>query len=427
MRKPLLIAVCAALTSFVAAQDRPQVPPDSQTFLDAQLHALPPLSPARARRVRSLVAQMTLKEKVGQMTQLEVGMITDGSEGSVRVNPEKLRKAVVDYGVGSILNVKDIALPPAKWHEIIGAIERATGQTRLHVPVIYGLDSVHGANYVAGATIFPQQLGLAATWDYELAREAAAITAAETRSAGVPWNFSPVLDVGRQPLWPRLYETFGEDPYLVSVMGAAVIRGYQGDDPSSPTRVAATLKHYIGYSVPVSGHDRTPAMIPEMMLRQTLLPPFAAGVKAGALTVMVNSGEVNGIPGHVNRYLLNDVLRGELGFDGVIVSDWEDIKKLVYLHHTAANEKDATRAAVLAGIDMSMVPSDYSFSDLLVKLVTEGAVPIARIDDAVTRILTLKARVGLLDPPSSAPAVTTTVGSPASRQEIGRASCRERV
>jgi beta-glucosidase len=420
MRQPLLIAVCAALTSLVAAQDAPRPssnPADSQTFLDAQLHRLPPLSPARARRVRSLVAQMTLKEKVGQMTQLEVGMITDGSEGKVRVNPEKLRKAVVDYGVGSILNVKDIAVPPAKWHEIIGAIARATAQTRLRVPVIYGLDSVHGANYVAGATIFPQQLGLAATWDYELARDAAAITAAETRSAGVPWNFSPVLDVGRQPLWPRLYETFGEDPYLASVMGAAVIRGYQGDDPSAPTRVAATMKHYIGYSVPVSGHDRTPAMIPERMLRETLLPPFAAGVKAGALSVMVNSGEVNGIPGHVNRHLLNDVLRGELGFDGVIVSDWEDIKKLVYLHHTAANEKDATRAAVLAGIDMSMVPSDYSFSDLLVKLVNEGAVPVARINDAVTRILTLKARVGLLDPPSPAPAAAAvTVGSPASRQ-----------
>ncbi len=420
MRLRLLTIFCAALTSLVTAQDAPrptQNSSDSQTFLDAQLHPLPPLSAARARRVRSLVAQMTLKEKVGQMTQLEVGMITDGSEGNLRINPEKLRKAVNDYGVGSILNVKDIALPPAKWHDIIGAIVRATDQTRLHVPVIYGLDSVHGANYVAGATIFPQQLGMAATWDYELARDAAAIVAAETRSVGVPWNFSPVLDVGRQPLWPRLYETFGEDPYLTTVMGAAVIRGYQGDDPASPTHVGATLKHYIGYSVPASGHDRTPAMIPEMMLRQSLLPPFAAGVRAGALAVMVNSGEVNGIPGHVNRYLLNDVLRGELGFDGVIVSDWEDIKKLVYLHHTAANEKDATRAAVLAGIDMSMVPSDYSFSDLLVKLVNEGAVPVARINDAVTRILTLKARVGLLDPPSSSPAASAaTVGSPASRQ-----------
>ena len=241
MRLRLLTIFCAALTSLVTAQDAPrpiQNSSDSQTFLDAQLHPLPPLSAVRARRVRSLVAQMTLKEKVGQMTQLEVGMITDGSESTLRINPEKLRKAVNDYGVGSILNVKDIALPPAKWHDIIGAIVRATDQTRLHVPVIYGLDSVHGANYVAGATIFPQQLGMAATWDYELARDAAAIVAAETRSVGVPWNFSPVLDVGRQPLWPRLYETFGEDPYLTTVMGAAVIRGYQGDDPRRRTASA---------------------------------------------------------------------------------------------------------------------------------------------------------------------------------------------
>ena len=167
--------------------------------------------------------------------------------------------------------------------------------------------------------------------------------------------------------------------------------------PSSAGHAAATLKHYIGYSVPISGHDRTPALIPDVTMRDTLLPPFAAAVKAGALTVMVNSGEVNGIPGHVNKRLLNDVLRGELGFDGVIVSDWEDIKKLVEMHHIAANEKEATRAAILAGIDMSMVPSDYSFSDLLVQLVNEGAVPMSRIDDAVGRILTLKARVGLLD------------------------------
>ena len=187
----------------------------------------------------------------------------------------------------------------------------------------------------------------------------------------------------------------------------------------------ATLKHYIGYSVPTSGHDRTPALIPDITLRDTLLPPFAAAVKAGALAVMVNSGEVNGIPGHVNSGLLNDVLRGELGFDGVIVSDWEDIKKLVNMHHTAANEKDATRAAVLAGIDMSMVPSDYSFSDLLVQLVNEGrGADVARIDDAVTRILTLKARVGLLDSSDGAPATAITVGSAASRQVALRRGAR---
>ena len=400
MRLRLLTVLGAALTSLLTAQDVPHSSPpfpDSQSFLEAQLRPLRPLPPAASRRVRDLLSQMTLKEKVGQMTQLEIGMITDGQEGNLRINPDKLRKAVNDYGVGSILNVKDIALPPAKWHEILGAIARAADQTRLKIPVIYGLDSVHGANYVAGATIFPQALGMASTWDFDLMLEASALAAAETRSVGVPWNFSPVLDVGRNQLWPRLYETLGEDPYLATVLGVAAVRGYQGDDPSSPAHAAATLKHYIGYSVPTSGHDRTPALIPDVTMRDTFLPPFAAAVKAGALSVMVNSGEVNGIPGHVNRRLLNDVLRGELGFDGVIVSDWEDIRKLVGMHHVAANEKEATRLAILAGIDMSMVPSDYSFSDLLVQLVNEKTVPMSRIDDAVGRILTLKARVGLLD------------------------------
>jgi beta-glucosidase len=421
-----LVTILACALTFVAAQDTPPsslVPNDSQTFLEAQLHPARPLPTATARRVRSLLSQMTLKEKVGQMTQLEVGMITDGQEGNLRVNPDKLRRAVNDYGVGSILNVKDVALPPAKWHEILGAIAAAADQTRLKIPVIYGIDSVHGANYIAGATIFPQALGMASTWDYQLMLAAAGITAAETRSVGIPWNFSPVLDVGRQPLWPRLYETFGEDPYLASVMGAAVVRGYQGDDPSSPIRVAATLKHYVGYSDPVSGHDRTPALIPDITMREIFLPPFATAIKAGALAVMVNSGELNGIPGHINKRLLTTVLRGELGFDGVVVSDWEDIKKLVTMHHTSPTEKEATRAAVLAGVDMSMVPSDYSFSDLLVQLVNEGAVPMSRIDEAVGRILTLKARVGLLDARDEpAPASQTVVGSPASRQVALRAA-----
>jgi beta-glucosidase len=395
---PIMFGLIAVLASASQSRDLAAQPQqDSQTFVQAQMRPLAPLSTVSARRVRDLLAQMRLKEKVGQMTQLELGMITDGQAGAVRVNPDKLRKAVSEYGVGSILNVKDVALPPAKWREIIGAIEQAAAATRLKIPVIYGLDTIHGANYIAGATIFPQPLGMAATWDPSLMREASALAAAETRAVGVPWNFSPVLDVGRQPLWPRLYETFGEDPYLVSVMGVATVRGYQGDEPALGLHVAATLKHYVGYSFPASGRDRTTAIIPEKMLREVFLPPFAAAVKTGALSVMVNSGDVNGIPGHANKRLLTDVLRGELGFEGVVVSDWEDVKKLVTAHHAAPTEKDATRTAVLAGIDMSMVPSDYSFSDLLVQLVDEGAVPMSRIDEAVRRILTMKARVGLFD------------------------------
>ena len=371
--------------------------------------------PVDTRRIHDLVAAMTLKEKVGQMTQLEIGMVTDGSGAAIRVSPEKLRKAIVEYGVGSILNVKDQALSVDTWRTIVGAIQAAAGGTRLKIPVVYGIDSIHGANYVRGAVLFPQPLGMAATWNPQLMLEASRITAAETRAAGIPWNFSPVLDIGRNPLWPRLYETFGEDPYLASVMAAAVVRGYQGDDPAAADRVAASLKHYVGYSAPTTGHDRAPALIPAVTLGEHFLPPFAAGVRAGALSVMVNSGEVNGIPGHVNAHLLKDVLRGELGFDGVVVSDWEDIKKLVNIHRVAATEKGATREAVMAGIDMSMVPQDYSFSDLLLQLAQEGTVPAPRIDEAVTRILTMKARLGLFDDPLRGTRAPTRVGSDQSR------------
>jgi beta-glucosidase len=424
-----LIAALGLLALPGAATRQPSAPPpgaapaDSQTFLERQFGALPALAPADAQRIRDLVGRMTLKEKVGQMTQLEIGMVTDGQDAALQVNADKLRKAVIDYGVGAILNVKDLALPPAKWNELISAIQAAAAQSRLKIPVMYGIDTIHGANYVAGATLFPQPLGMAATWDPELMLEASHIAAAETRAAGIPWNFSPVLDIGRQPLWPRLYETFGEDPYLAGVMGAATVRGYQGTDPSSPDRVAATLKHYAGYGLPASGHDRTPALIPDITMREYVLPPFAAGVKAGALSVMVNSGEVNGVPGHVNKFLLTDVLRGELGFQGVIDSDWEDIKKLASIHRAAVTEKDATRDAVLAGIDMSMVPSDYSFPDLLVQLATEGAVPMSRIDDAVTRILTMKTRLGLFaDPMRGVSGNATVIGAPASRATALRAA-----
>ena len=395
---------------------------DSQTFLDAHTRPLPPPRDDIVRRVSDLLGRMTLEEKIGQMTQLEIGMVTDGKDADLRINPAKLRKAVVGYGVGSILNVKDLALPIEKWHELIPAIQKAAGESRLKVPILYGIDSIHGANYVKGATLFPQPLGMAATWNPELMLETSRVSAAETRAAGIPWNFSPVLDIGRQPLWPRLYETFGEDVHLASVMGVAAVRGYQGDDPASPTSVAACLKHYVGYSFPASGHDRTPASIPVETLREHFLPTFAAAVRAGALSVMVNSGEVNGVPGHANRHLLTDVLRRELGFGGLVVSDWEDIKRLVTAHHVAANEKEATRIAVLAGIDMSMVPSDYSFADLLVQLVKEGAVPASRIDEAASRVLSMKARLGLFDDPLRGVETKTAVGSAESRRLALRAA-----
>ena len=398
---------------------------DNAAFLQSAI-ASPASREVPASRVNELLSKMTLREKIGQMTQLEIGMITSGKDQQLSIDPAKLQKAVGEYSVGSILNVHDEALDPSRWHEILAAIQASAHKTRLQIPVLYGIDSIHGANYVRGATLFPQPLAMAATWNPELTLRAAQITATETRAAHIPWDFSPVLDIGRQPLWPRLYETYGEDVTLASTMGVAMVRGYEGSDISSGTNVAACLKHYVGYSGTRTGQDRAPALLPEITLRQYYLPTFRAAVAAGAHTVMVNSGSVNGIPGHANKYLLTDVLRGEMKFQGIVVSDWEDIKRLVTAHHVAANEKEATRMAIMAGIDMSMVPSDYSFSDLLYQLVQEGTVPMSRIDEAVRRILTLKFELGLFNASSAKGDSAHSVGSPESRQ-VSLQAARESI
>ncbi|HJP91839.1 MAG TPA: glycoside hydrolase family 3 N-terminal domain-containing protein [Pyrinomonadaceae bacterium] len=379
------------------------------------------------QRIEDLLKRMTLEEKVGQMTQLAIGMIVSGRDQDVRIDPAKLDKAIVKYGVGSILNVSDQALTVDKWREIIGQIqEAATKKTRLGIPVIYGIDSIHGANYVQGATLFPQEIGMAATFNPGLMQRASEIAAMETRAAAIPWSFSPVLDLGRNPLWPRFWETFGEDPYLAKVMGVAFVRGLEGTDVASQQQVAASLKHYMGYSFPLTGRDRTPAWIPENYLREYFLPTFEAAVKAGAHTVMINSAEINGIPGHINHHILTDILRDELGFKGFVVSDWEDIKKLVTFWRVAANEKEATRMAIMAGIDMSMVPLDYSFADLLVQLVKEGAVPQSRIDEAVRRILRVKFELDLFDKPMPDASLKAKFASPESRQ-VSLQAARESI
>ena len=389
---------------------------DSDLFFQNTIRASRPPRD-NSQKIDALLKRMTIEEKVGQMTQVAIGMIANGRDQEIQIDPAKLDKAIVRYGVGSILNVSEQALTPDKWHDIIRQIEEAaTKKTRLGIPVIYGIDSIHGANYVQGATLFPQEIGMAATWNPELMKRGSEIAAMETRAAGIPWSFSPVLDIGRQPLWPRFYETFGEDPYLAKVMGAAFVRGLEGTDVSSQDHVAASLKHYMGYSFPLSGRDRTPAWIPENYLREYFLPTFDAAVKTGAHTVMVNSAEINGIPGHVNHHILTDILRDELGFKGFVVSDWEDIKKLVTVWHVAANEKEATRMAVMAGIDMSMVPLDYSFADYLIALVKEGAVPQSRIDEAVRRILKVKFELGLFDNSMPNPALKSKIGLAESRQ-----------
>src|SRR5437773_3209975 len=388
---------------------------DSDSFFQNAVRAKGP-GRDNSQKIEDLLKRITIEEKVGQMTQLAIGMIASGQDQTIQIDPAKLDKAIGQYGVGSILNVHEQALTVDKWQEIIGQIQTAAKKTRLGVPVMYGIDSIHGANYVQGSTLFPQEIGMAATWNPELMKRGSEIAAMETRAAGIPWSFSPVLDIGRQPVWPRFYETFGEDPYLAKVMGVAFVRGMEGADVASQDHVATSLKHYMGYSLSFNGRDRTPAWIPENYLREYVLPTFDAAVKAGAHTVMVNSAEINGIPGHINHHILTDILRDELGFKGFVVSDWEDIKKLVTVWHVAATEKEATRMAVMAGIDMSMVPLDYSFADHLIALVKEGAVPQSRIDEAVRRILKVKFELGLFENSMPNPALKSKIGLPESRQ-----------
>jgi beta-glucosidase len=406
------LSLCFALQPLIAIQAQTSADLlDSDEFFQRASRTAPEKN--NNQKIEDLLKRMTLEEKVGQMTQLALAMVISGSDQDAKIDPAKLEKAFVKYGVGSILNVSDQALTVDKWHEMIGQIqEAATKKTRLGIPMIYGIDSIHGANYVRGATLFPQEIGMAATFNPELMKRAAEIAAIETRAAAIPWSFSPVLDLGRNPLWPRFWETFGEDPYLAKVMGVAFVRGLEGDDVSSQTQVASSLKHYMGYSFPLTGRDRTPAWIPENYLREYFLPTFESAVKAGARTIMVNSGEINGVPGHINRHILTDILRTELGFKGFVVSDWEDIKKLVTTWRIAANEKEATRLAVMAGIDMSMVPNDYSFADHLIALVKEGAVPQARIDEAVRRILRVKFELGLFETPMPDASLKAKFGLP---------------
>ena len=363
--------------------------------------------------IESLLQRMTLEEKVGQMTQVTVDVILEGQPYApatpVAVDREKLRQAVIDYKVGSILNTPSgILLDRGQWRDILGQIHQMSTETRLNIPVLYGTDAVHGLNYCAGATLFPQPLGVASTWNAELAEQMAEVTAYESRAAGLPWNFSPALDVSRNPAWPRVWESYGEDTYMNQLMGRVTVQGYQGDDPADPERIAACLKHFTGYGMPLSGKDRTPAWIPERYLREYYLPPYEAAIEAGALSIMVNSGEINGVPAHASKELLTDILRGEMGFTGLLVSDWSDIIYLHTRHRVAESPKEAVRIAVEAGLDMSMTPVDYSFADLLLELVREGTIPESRIDTSVRRILGVKFALGLFDqrlyPPSRYPA-----------------------
>lgn len=377
-------------------------------------------------RVADLLARMTLEEKVGQMTQITLEVIADKRQRPYLVDREALRRAVEEVHVGSVLNVVDEAYTVDEWRAITGVIDSLSRATRLGIPVLYGIDAVHGANYTAGAALMPQNLGLAATFNPALVQAAAAITARDVRASGIPWTFAPVLDIGRHVAWSRFYETFGEDPHLATVLGVAQVRGLEGTDVSAPTSVAATAKHFLGYSGPRTGRDRSSTFLTERELRDLYLPPYQAAVDAGVHTVMISSGDVNGVPVHASRALLTDLLRGEMGFEGIAVSDWEDIKKLATLHRVARDEREATRIAVMAGVDMSMVPNDVSFAAHLLALVRDGEVPMARIDEAVGRILRVKARLGLLDAPAVRGSDPGAVGNADSRA-IALQAARESV
>ena len=360
------------------------------------------------KEIDDILEQMTLEEKAGQMTQVTLEVILKSDEDGIitpqQIDSEKLKKAVVDYGVGSILNNGGHAYSRQKWLKIISTIQDvAMNETRLNIPVIYGIDAIHGMNYTTEATLFPQQLALAATWNPDLVEESASITAYETRASSIHWNFSPVLGIGRNPLWPRLWETFGEDVHLTEIMGEAMIKGYEGEDISNKEKVASCIKHFAGYSMPLSGKDRTPAWIPERMFREYFLPPFQKAVDAGSLTAMINSGEVNGIPAHTSKFLLTDILKDEMDFKGFAVSDWEDIKYLHDRHKVAASQKEAVKMAIDAGLDMSMVPSDFSFAEHLIDLVKEGKINEKRLDESVRRILRVKYTLGLFETPVTFP------------------------
>ena len=352
--------------------------------------------------VEEVLASMSLEDKVGEMTQLTLDMILEGPPyGAIEphhIDTALLRKVIVDLRVGSILNCGGHTYPREFWHSTIKSIQDMAMETK-GIPVLYGIDAIHGVNYTDSATLFPQQIGLAATWEPQLAYDLARVSAYETRASSIPWNFSPVLDIARDPRWPRFWETFGEDPTLASAMGVAVVEGYQGDDVAGANNVAACMKHFVGYSQTLSGKDRTQAWIPERQLRQYFLPSFEAAIDAGAKTIMVNSGELNGVPVHTSSWLLTDVLRGELGFEGLAVTDWEDIKYLVSRHRVAKDYKEAIKMSIDAGIDMSMVPVDYDFPVLLKELVEEGKISEARIDESVRRILKVKKELGLFDNP----------------------------
>ena len=361
-----------------------------------------PYDPQMEAKIQQLIERMTLEEKIGQMSQITIGVVTENEHSAHPfVSDRLLDIAIKKYKVGSFLNVPyGVSQPKEVWMNVITRIQKKS-MKELGIPCIYGVDQIHGATYTSGTTFFPQGINMAASFNRDLTRKGAEITAYETRACGIPWTFSPVLDLGRDPRWPRMWENYGEDVYMNAEMGKQMVLGLQGENPNrvDDYHIASCVKHFMGYGVPVSGKDRTPASITETDLREKHFTPFLETIRKGALSLMVNSASNNGIPFHANKELLTGWLKEDLKWDGMIVTDWNDINNLYHRECIAESKKDAVRIAINAGIDMAMIPMEYQFCTDLKELVEEGAVKMSRIDDAVARVLRLKYRLGLFDQP----------------------------
>lgn len=391
MRKKVLFAA-AAMMILTACSDRNPVKNDPLPWSGDK---------TIDRKVESTLKRMTLDEKIGQMLQLELPKVGHVERGKFVVDDDKLDEIIGKYKVGSLLNTPQSPPPtPEEWAAIVEKVQKKSMEV-LGIPCIMGLDQNHGTTYTSGGTIFPQNINMAATFNRKAVHDAAEITAYETRASNIPWTFCPTLDLSRDQRWPRCWENFGEDAFLNAAMAAAAVPGFQGPDPNhiDDRHISVSLKHFMGYGVPVSGKDRTPAVISPLELREKHFAPYLSGIRAGALNVMVNSGMINGVMTHANRELLTGWLKEETGWDGMIVTDWADIDNLWNRDKTARDKKEAIKLAINAGIDMSMDPYSTDFCDLLKELVEEGQVPMSRIDDAVRRILRMKYRLGLFDKP----------------------------
>ena len=385
--KKILLSISLLALAYTASANVPVIKSDPK--IEAQ--------------VERTLKKLTLEEKIGQMMELVTDLFgANDKNGVFYIDEHKTDSILSRYKIGSILNAPNTCAPTAKqWEKYIAQIQKIS-MKRIGIPCVFGLDQNHGSTYTQGGTLFPQNINVAATFNREIARRSAEATAYETRAVSIPWTYSPTVDLGRDARWPRIWENFGEDCYLSSEMGKAMVYGFQGEDPNNIDQyhIATSMKHFMGYGVPWTGKDRTPAYISPADLREKHFAPFLAGLQAGALTVMVNSASVNGMPMHANKEFLTGWLKEETGWDGVLITDWADINNLYTREMVAKDKKDALRIAINAGIDMIMEPYSCDACGYLVELVKEGKIPMSRIDDACRRVLRMKYRLDLFKNPT---------------------------